>query len=344
MRTELQIPKKKYILHFSLTGSLLTTIIPITVALDHLREGQFLLRLIDISTLFSLTVIIFYISFWMNLRLYKSEKFRLVSLNIFVLLAVCLVSILIHAPIWKMISHIPMIFYIRDEFVRNTTIFIVSYLAAKYYYNYIENQHIKLVNTELKNENLTNQVNGLMQQINPHFFFNTLNTLSGLVQESPEKSEIFINKLSQVFRYVLKMQENSKVLLQDELRFAADYFYLLKMRFEDKINLTVNVQPMRNEMVAPLCTQLLIENVIKHNRMNRQTPVNIDIGIEDEYLSVCNSFFPQQSSISMGLGLKNLNKRCELLSGRSIIIERTESMFCVKVPLMKNESYESNNH
>jgi sensor histidine kinase YesM len=329
-------PKKIHILIYSLTGSLLTTIIPIIVAIDHLREGQFLLRFIDISALFSLVVAIFYISFWLNMKWYKTLKIKLILINLSVLIVLSIVSISIHFPIWKITTHIPIVFYIRDEIVRNTTIFIVSYLASKYYIKNIENQQIQIAFDELQNENLTNQVRSLMQQINPHFFFNTLNTLSGLVQESPEKSEIFIDKLSQVFRYVLKMQENSIVLLSEELKFAEDYFYLLKMRFEDKLFLEISIQPTDNVSVAPLCTQLLIENVIKHNRMNRLFPVKIEIKLENDFLKVCNTFYPQKNNHSNGFGLKNLNKRCELLSGRSIMITQTENLFCVKVPLLKN--------
>lgn len=331
-----KIPKKSYILIYALTGSLLATIIPILVATDHFREGQFLLRLIDISILFCLVVTIFYISFWLNIKWYNTHKIKQLLYNISVLFLLSTLSILIHFPIWKVTTHIPIIFYIRDEIVRNTTIFIVSYLAVQFYIKNIENQQIKSAFNELQSENLTNQVRGLMQQINPHFFFNTLNTLSGLVQESPEKSEVFIDKLSHVFRYVLKMQESSKVLLSEELKFAEDYFYLLKMRFEDKIFLEFDVQQSGNECIAPLSTQLLIENVIKHNRMNRQFPVKIEIKTENDFLKVCNTFYPQQNINSTGFGLKNLNKRCELLSGRSIVIEETENLFCVKVPFINN--------
>jgi LytS/YehU family sensor histidine kinase len=335
MNIDLRIPKKKHILFYSLTGSLLTTIIPVMVAIDHMREGQFLLRIIDISALFCLVSAIFYISFWLNIKWYNKPFVKLILLNIAILIGLSGLSISIHLPIWKITTHIPLIFYIRDEIVRNITIFIVSYLAAKFYIKSIENQQIKTAFSELQNENLTNQVRGLMQQINPHFFFNTLNTLSGLVQESPEKSEVFIDKLSQVFRYVLKMQENNKVLLSEELKFTEDYFYLLKMRFEDKIFLEVNIQQSGNEYVAPLCTQLLIENVIKHNRMNRQFPVTIVIEIENDYLKVCNTFYPQKNTNSTGLGLKNLNKRCELLSSKSISAEQEGNSFCVRVPLIK---------
>ena len=330
------IRKEIYILRYSLTGSLLATIIPIMVAIDHIGEGQFLLRLIDICALYCLVTVVFYISLLINLKWHKTLRIKLFLLNFSVLSLISLISILIHFAIWKVTTHIPLEFYIRDEIIRNLTIFIVSYLATKFYINNIENQQIKAAYDELQNENLTNQVRGLMQQINPHFFFNTLNTLSGLVQESPEKSEVFIDKLSQVFRYVLKMQENSKVPLEEELRFAEDYFYLLKMRFEDKIFLEINIEQSVNEHVAPLCTQLLIENVIKHNRMNRQFPVKIEIQVENDYLKVCNTLYLQTNNSSTGFGLRNLNKRCELLSGRSIVIEQDEHLFCVKVPMIKN--------
>lgn len=331
-----QLPAKKYILIYSLAGSLLTTIIPITVAIDHFHSEHFLLRLADVAFLFCITTLISYISFLLNLRFYKLSIIRRLAMNIAAFGLLSFISFSAHLPVWKVTTHIPIpvVFYLRDEIIRNLTLFIVSFLATRYYYNYVEMQMVKLVNSELRNENLTNQVNGLMQQINPHFFFNSLNTLSGLVQENPEKSEVFISKLSQVFRYVLKMQENSQALLADELNFAEDYFYLLKMRFEDKINLTINIDDNRHQMVPSLCTQLLIENVIKHNRMTRQSPVDIQISIEDGFLVVCNTWLPQQSNASTGLGLTNLNKRSVLLCGKPIEIKQSQTLFCVKVPLL----------
>jgi sensor histidine kinase YesM len=341
MGINIQIPRPKNLLIYSLIGSLLATIIPIMVSIDHLHDGQILFRIIDITVLFCLVVAVFYISFWINVKWYFTPKIKLLFLNLFIFFVVSIVSISIHFPIWKSTTHIPIVFFIRDEIVRNITIFIVSYLATKFYIKNLENQQMKIEFEELQKEILANQIRGLMQQINPHFFFNTLNTLSGLIQESPEKSEIFVDKFSQVFRYVLKMQENSKVRLSEELKFAEDYFYLLKMRFEDKLSLVIDVQQPSNYTVAPLCTQLLIENVIKHNRISRQFPVVIEIQIENNYLNVNNTSYPHEISNiinnnNTGFGLVNLNKRCELLFGESIIIEHSENLFCVKIPLNKN--------
>jgi LytS/YehU family sensor histidine kinase len=176
-----------------------------------------------------------------------------------------------------------------------------------------------------------------MNQINPHFFFNTLNTLSGLIQENPGKSELFIDKLSQVFRYILNMQENSQVQLSDEIRFARDYAFLLNVRFDDKLKINFGDVDKIAAKVPSLCSQLLIENVIKHNRMNQQFPVTINFTTENGFLKVCNNLYPQIIENSTGLGLKNLNRRSELLSGKPILIEKTDNSFCVQVPLIKVE-------
>jgi LytS/YehU family sensor histidine kinase len=198
-----------------------------------------------------------------------------------------------------------------------------------------ENKQIQINMAILERENLSNQVRGLIQQLNPHFFFNALNTLSGIVRENPEKSEVFIDKLSQVFRYVLKLEDYTIVDISEELKFMDDYIFLLKIRFEDMLNIRMNDTTDGKYKVVPLCTQLLLENVIKHNRINRQIPMNIDITIDDEYLTVSNTYLPKNNLNSSKLGLKNLNKRCELHLGKSIIVEQNNSLFTVKVPLIR---------
>ena len=303
--------------------------------MDQIGEKNFILRLTDVIVLFLLVIVIFYSSFWLNIKWSKLTTPHKITYNFLFLFLISLVSIYIHRPIWKFATHIPVGFYVRDEFVRNFTILLISFFAVKFYKKNIENQEIKNAYTELQNKHLSSQVTGLMQQINPHFFFNTLNTLSGLVQESPEKSEVFIDKLSRVFRYVLKMQENNKVLLTEELNFAEDYIYLLKMRFDDKLIIVFNVQQDINAKIPTLCTQFLIENVIKHNKINRQFPVQIVIEIQNDYLKISNTLALQKSSNSIGIGLKNLNQRSELLSGKSIIVDQSDKLFSVSVPLIK---------
>jgi len=326
--------KPRYILVISLLCGLLLSLVPFMFAIDAFRSHDFLLRLLDVILLYIMLVSMFFSCIWVNLKLYHFSRLKKMLLNTLIYLLFTLLNIALHYPIWKITSPIPISFYIKDEIVRNLIILLVSFFTVRLYVKATENQQLKEANSDLQNQHLNSQLTALMNQISPHFFFNTLNTLSGLIQENPKKSEMFIDKLSQVFRYILNMQENSHVSLADEIRFARDYAFLLKVRFEDKLMINFSLDPDNRIRVPSLCTQLLIENVIKHNRMNLQFPVTICLTEENGYLNVCNTFYPQLSEDSTGLGLKNLNRRSELLSGKPILIERTEGMFCVRVPLI----------
>jgi sensor histidine kinase YesM len=335
MTTKNKLVQTKYILAVSLTGALLLSLMPLSFAFDSFMRPGFYLRLLDVFLLFLMVAIMFYVGIFFNLKWSHSSTLKKLVFNGIFYVAGTLVCIAIHFPIWRFTSHIPLPFYIKDEIVRNLIIVLISFLSVRFYVKVTENQQLKEAYSDLANQHLNSQLTALMNQINPHFFFNTLNTLSGLVQENPEKSELFIDKLSQVFRYILNMQENSQVQLSDEIRFARDYAFLLNVRFEDKLKINFGNVDEVNAKVPSLCSQLLIENVIKHNRMNQQFPVTIIFIIEKGYLKVCNNINLQIVENSTGLGLKNLNSRSELLSGKPILVEKTNNMFCVKVPLIK---------
>jgi len=325
----------KYILAISGTGALLLSLMPLSFAFDSFMMPGFYLRLLDVLLLFLLMSAMFFAGITINLKLSSASTPKKLIYNLVFYLFGTLVCVAVHFPIWKVTSHIPLPFYVKDEIVRNLIIVLVSFFAVRFYLKATEYQQLKEDFADLKTQHLNSQLSALMNQINPHFFFNTLNTLSGLIQENPEKSEVFIDKLSQVFRYILNMQENSQVQLSDEIRFARDYAFLLNVRFEDKLKINFGDVDKINVQVPSLCSQLLIENVIKHNRMNQQFPVTINFTSDNGYLKVCNNLYPQMVENSTGLGLKNLNRRSELLSGKPILVEKTEHLFCVQIPLIK---------
>jgi two-component system LytT family sensor kinase len=333
---KIPIPKKLYILGYSVLGGMLFSIIPLTVTMDHWNDPFFLPRFMSLVVLLVLVILIFFGSIYINMLLYKESKKKILLLNVVSFVALTIVSIGIHYPFWISSPQSDVSYYIRDEVVRNVIIFVVSYLATKYYMKNKENQQIQMTLAQLEKEKLENQVRGLTQQLNPHFFFNALNTLSGIVQENPEKSELFIDKLSQVFRYVLKLQDYDTMELDEELKFMDDYVYLLKIRFEEMLQLKVENRNTGGYKVVPLCTQLLLENVIKHNKISRQSPMSISIIIDDEYLTETNDYCPKVSMGGSQMGLRNLSKRCELYAGKPIVIQKTDEQFTVKVPLIKS--------
>lgn len=189
---------------------------------------------------------------------------------------------------------------------------------------------------KLREENLIFQNETLKTQVNPHFLFNSLNTLSSLINTQPETAERFINRLSSIYRYILENSRKDKVPLQTELTFINEYFELHKIRDEEKILLNINTTDADKFEILPVSLQILIENAIKHNMATRENPLNISIYLEDEQIIVKNNLQKMAGQLkSTKIGLKNLAERVRLISGRDLIIEETNNYFIVKVPLFK---------
>ena len=199
---------------------------------------------------------------------------------------------------------------------------------------------------KLKEEKLVFQYETLKNQVNPHFLFNSLNTLSSLVSKDVKLSEVYIQKLSAIYRYILDNKELDHVNLKSELDFVTDYFYLQKVRDDGKIELKINIKDPENYEILPISLQLLVENAFKHNAATREDPLKILISLNesDRTISVTNNLKPKtQINESSKLGLNNLSERNKLITGRDIVIHQTEEDFTVIIPL-KNISNEGANN
>lgn len=187
---------------------------------------------------------------------------------------------------------------------------------------------------KLAQEKLLFQYETLKSQVNPHFLFNSLNTLGSLVHRSPSLSEEFIRKLSNIYRYILENQEKDLVSLTDEVQFVREYFSLQKIRDEEKIELKVELTETGNVLIPPVSLQLLIENALKHNAATRKNPLVVIVHNEGlDKLVVRNNLQPKsQLSSSSKTGLKNLSERCRLILKSEIEIIQTETEFVVKIP------------
>ena len=187
----------------------------------------------------------------------------------------------------------------------------------------------------LQAENDTARYTALQNQLNPHFLFNSLNTLIAEIEYNPKNAVHFTKHLSSVYRYVLQSQDKTLVTLGEELEFIRSYLFLHEVRLGNCLTCQNNVPAEYAEkMLPPLTLQLLVENVIKHNSITPGKPMVITIRIEDEYLSVSYPIHPNKSVASSGIGLENLAKRCELMSDKKIIIKNETEKFTVKVPLL----------
>ena len=188
---------------------------------------------------------------------------------------------------------------------------------------------------KLREENLIFQNETLRSQINPHFLFNNLNTLSSLIVSSPGKADSFISRLAAIYRYITENSTRDKVPLAEELSFISDYFFLYRIRDEDKIFLHVDVDSTEEFSILPVSLQILVENAIKHNMATREEPLKIEVCRDGELIVVRNNLQRMASGIrSTGTGLRNLSERIRLVTGKKLIIEETNDFFTVKMPLL----------
>ncbi len=219
--------------------------------------------------------------------------------------------------------------------IRGVLILGIAYVFSKFLVENEQKNEILIENEHLKNKNLSVQLASLKDQLNPHFLFNSLNTLSWLINEDKDKSQRYLQKLSQVLRYSLSLQEQSLVPLKEELALVENYFFLLQMRFGDNLKVTRNIENTQFQ-IPPLSLQLLIENAIKHNIISTATPLSIWIESNEnnKTIIVRNTLNLKPNSEGTGIGLVNLNERFKILASHEIEIEQNESEFVVILPLI----------
>lgn len=188
---------------------------------------------------------------------------------------------------------------------------------------------------KLQAENDAARYTALQNQLNPHFLFNSLNTLVAEIEYNPKNAVSFTKHLSSVYRYVLQGQNKTLVTLGEELEFTRSYLFLHEVRLGNCLTCEYEIPTDCTDcMLPPLTLQLLVENVIKHNSITQGKPMTITIRTENEYLVVSNPIHPKKGVVSSGVGLQNLAKRCKLMACGDIMIENQTDTFTVKVPLL----------
>ena len=194
---------------------------------------------------------------------------------------------------------------------------------------------------QLKTENLQSRYDALTNQINPHFFFNSLNGLTSLIRKKNEENALeYVNKMSDVFRYVLQSDKKGLVTLGEELDFVNAFFYMLEIRFANKLIFNINVACENRDLKIPVLSLLpLIDNVVVHNIIDSEHKMEVNICLNDQMeLSVSNPIYPKLSPPGTnGTGLKNLENRFSLLMDRKVRIINDGIRFRVYLPLKKDK-------
>ncbi len=195
----------------------------------------------------------------------------------------------------------------------------------------------KIIQQSTKAETATANFETLKNQLDPHFLFNSLNVLTGLIEENPDKAIDFTTSLSKIYRYLLEQKDKEVVPLEEEIRFAKTYINLLKLRFENSIHFHLNMMDFKEgEFIVPLSLQILLENTIKHNIVTESKPLKIRIYKEGQHLVVENSLQLKTSvKDSTGVGLNNIINRYQLISNREVKISNENNLFKVELPIIK---------
>ena len=190
---------------------------------------------------------------------------------------------------------------------------------------------------QIERAHLASQLEGLRNQVNPHFLFNSLNTLIYLIPEDPEKAVRFVQQLSKVYRYVLESRDAKMIPLREELEFLHSYIYLLRERFGDNLKVKMgDMEQKHNAAIVPLTLQLLFENAIKHNVISTEKPLHIEVFAENGHMVVRNNLQRKNQVMdSTGVGLQNIKDRYRMLTDREVGVITSQQYFTVALPMIE---------
>lgn len=299
---------------------------------------QLVMFLVNISMVY----LFLRIEFWI-LKKFSDDKRKLwlsfLVLFIFVATLSTLVSQLL--GIWFR-GEITAYRYSIIHFIKDLMLFIFSIFFSHLIDLIIRNQKKMEENKNLTIENFKNRYNALKNQTDPHFLFNSLNSLNGLIGYDDELAHEYVMQLSSVFRYT--MQEHSVVALSDELEFTRSYIYLMKIRYADALLVDIRIPDIYPEYsILPVSIQILVENAIKHNIVSRQKPLDLVIKLTDEETIVVENNYQPRKDVTAGngVGLPNLNERYWLMFRKNINIHADDDIFRVEIPLIRNRDNHS---
>lgn len=252
------------------------------------------------------------------------------------LILIVLLSGFFHRISIRLLNIDPSTSFISLYIIRNLGISVISLLVT-YVYVAAERSKLDRINLlTLKNEKMENEMSALKAQIDPHFLFNSLNSLTGVIRQDQKEAIRFVDHLSETLRYTLDHKDDNLVTLHEEIEYLRSYDYMMQIRFEDGFNIDNQIEPGDLEKRIPqFALQLLVENAIKHNIVSAKKPLTIRLASDGNHLKVCNNLHTKKSHArGYGIGLANLSKRYELLGFDPLEINKSKNEFSVTLALI----------
>lgn len=272
------------------------------------------------------------------------------SIIAFVVMIICMIpnaiitNLLYPELMDSLVSHVIIFEKVTYYLIGVLCLFQSFFIGGNFYRRWINSS---LEAQKLKYENVHAHLHALQNQAQPHFLFNTLNTLTSLIEEDQKTAIEFVQQLSNFYRYLLQREEHHLVRLDEELHFVNSYIFLQKKRFGDNLKIEIDTCEEYGKKYLPVFVLLILfENAVKHNIVSAELPLNIKVYCDNNFLAVENNL-QKKTSIppSNGYGLANIQNRYRILGEDEIIIEVTDRFFKVKIPLFQEkEKYESINY
>jgi sensor histidine kinase YesM len=230
-------------------------------------------------------------------------------------------------------------------FFINLALLVTTFLHARGFMIAMKNNSKQQVIVQKKIATSANaQYESLKNQLDPHFLFNSLNVLDALIVENPTQAQDFTHGLSKVYRYVLEQKDKELVSIHQEINFAKTYSELMKIRFEDSLEIDLSEKLNFEELyIVPLSLQLLLENAIKHNFATRTKPLVIKVYQDEKYLVIENNLHEREKlDDRTGIGIANIMQRYAMLTTEKIVIEKTTTTFLIKIPILNHKTIAMN--
>ncbi len=305
---------------------------------DHPPRPELSMQVMLMHFIFNfLMAFVLYILNFRMLRIEMKPKLRVIAIIVATFVAAFLLSYLFStiqiyfsdaAPRYKPI--------VRGGLVRDFFIAVIVILTSQLMYISDKQQQTALENRTLLSENMRTRYKALKNQVDPHFLFNSLNTLNSLIKVDTDKAQEYVQQLSYVFRYTLQTQE--VISLEEEMRFTRAYCNLMQIRYGDSLQLDYRIDEHYNTYrIIPLSLQTLVENAIKHNVVSQKQPLAITFATHaDDSISISNPIqLKKEAEDGEGIGLTNLAERYRLMWQRGITVKQDHGVFEVVIPLMK---------
>ncbi len=223
-----------------------------------------------------------------------------------------------------------------DTFVMALLIGVFTLTILEIHFQIRASNEKEMENERLNQENLSLKYIQLKNQINPHFLFNSLSILSALVKSNQDNAQLFIQNLSEIYRYVLFQDQKDLVPLKEELEFIENFIEILRFRYDEGLQVNFNIhEKVLSKKIVPMTLQLLIENAVKHNIVDEMYPLEVNIKSMGNELIVSNKL-NKKIVVSKGnkIGLNMIRKRYKIVNGSEIMVTNESERFTVKIPLL----------